>query len=355
MILTGTGIIDSAKTASVVVQWVAVGASTAAGTNKIAYSGDGLNWIRGTITDNSNITTLWSVCYNGTKWVAVGQGTNKVVTSSDGKTWTSNAGLNAMFTIVRSIAWNGTYFLATGTRLSTTGSSVAYSSDGVTWTGNGTSLFGITSWQGYSVYWTGTYWYIGFFNAVSPSPTFGYTSVLNGISGWTSVTLPTNVIENQVQGIAYNGTRTVIAGRSANLGTKVGLAYTGANPASTGWTGITSVNQGISVAYSNYGPGRFVAIGSPTGANSSAQFSQDGVTWSNSTNGNAIFGSPTWGSVGKIAWNGSMYIATIAGATTNAAYSYDGDTWYTSSLSSISTALYAIASKTAPNLYPPLP
>jgi hypothetical protein len=115
------------------------------------------------------------------------------------------------------------------------------------------------------------------------------------------------------------------------------------------------MNQGAAVTYSNYGPGRFVAIGSPTGANSSAQFSQDGVTWFNSTNGNAIFGSPSYGSIGKIAWNGSLYIATVAGATTNAAYSYDGDTWYASSANSINSFFYSIASKTAPNLYPPLP
>ena len=79
-------------------------------------------------------------------------------------------------------------------------------------------------------------------------------------------------------------------------------------------------------------------------------YSTDGITWSASTNGNSIFGS----SVRGVAWNGSLWVAG-GQATNRLGYSTDGITWSASTNgdSVITTTAISVASKPAPNLYPP--
>ena len=359
MILTGTGIIDSQRSSSSVLAWVAGAApNSASSTNKISWSSDGINWIKGTITDNSNITNIYSVCFNGTIWVAVGTGTNKLMTSTDGKTWTTSNAFNTFFTQAWSVAWNGTFFLATGVRINTTGSAVAYSTNGTTWTGNGGTLLGSNTNQGYYVYWNGSRWYIcGYYTSGVAIFKFATTTVSNGSSGWIGISNPSNFAYASGYGITYNGTTTTIATASIGVQTsppQYGLGYSLTNPPTT-FTTLTTLSQSFGAPiWSNYGPGRFIVPGIGTAGNTSIQFSQDGITWFNSTNSDSIFGNTTSAYPYKVAWNGTMYVAVAAGPY-KVGYSYDGDTWYGSSNALGNVGHTAIASKTAPNLYPPLP
>ena len=78
-------------------------------------------------------------------------------------------------------------------------------------------------------------------------------------------------------------------------------------------------------------------------------YSYDGITWSASTNGITLFGNFAAG----VAWNGNLWIA-VGGATNRIAYSTDGITWSASTNgNSITDTAYGIASRPAPELYPP--
>ena len=101
-------------------RWVAVGS----GTNKIAYSSDGITWTGVTGTSASIFTAGYGVAYNNyrenrivfptNRMVAVGLGTNKIAYSDDnGETWTAVA--TSPFTSAgHSVAWNGTRWVADG-------------------------------------------------------------------------------------------------------------------------------------------------------------------------------------------------------------------------------------------------
>jgi hypothetical protein len=81
-----------------------------------------------------------SVTWNGSIWVATGAGTNKVAYSTNGINWT---GLSIPSASLSDVCWNGTRFVATGT------SYMAYSTDGITWISN--NLPSIFSSNGYGV------------------------------------------------------------------------------------------------------------------------------------------------------------------------------------------------------------
>jgi hypothetical protein len=90
-------------------------------------------------------------------FVAGAQGTNKLAYSTDGITWSASTNGNSIFTginfgdgIVYDVAWNGNKFVAVG--VSSGGSfgpftpTIGYSTDGITWSAatNTTSVFSIT-------------------------------------------------------------------------------------------------------------------------------------------------------------------------------------------------------------------
>jgi hypothetical protein len=357
MILTGTGIIDSQRISSDTVNWVVGGApGSAASTNKIAWSPDGISWTKGTITDNSNVTNVYGIAYNGTIWVAVGQGTNRLMTSADGKSWTSSNALNTFFSIGWSVAWNGTYFVAAGVTINTTGSATAYSTNGTSWTGSAQSLLGGPTTSSRKIYWDGSRWYIlGTFTSSTSSFKAAYTSTSTGASGWVGITLGADLFNSFATGFAYNGTNTRIM--TGNNGAQTsppyyGLAYSTVNPATSFTTRTNLGNSFFGNIWSNYGGGRFLVGGIGTAGNASIQYSSDGITWTNSSNSDAIFGNSSSGYPLSIAWNGSVF---VAGGFNKVGYSFDGDAWNNTTSALGSTAIYAIASKTAPNLYPPLP
>jgi hypothetical protein len=68
-------------------------------------------------------------------WVAGGYGTNRLAYSYDGINWTaSSSGTAIIKDQCKSITWNGTRWIAVGSQATTGDSCVAYSSDGITWT-----------------------------------------------------------------------------------------------------------------------------------------------------------------------------------------------------------------------------
>ena len=90
----------------------------------ILISSDGIKW-----TDTANNTfsgAASAVAWNGTRWVAGGYGTNRLAYSSDGISWTASTSGNAVFTtFCYAVAWNGTQWVAGGEGTN----QLAYSSD----------------------------------------------------------------------------------------------------------------------------------------------------------------------------------------------------------------------------------
>ena len=150
-------------------RWVAVGT----GTNTIAYSSDGINW---TGIGTSIFSSYgYGVAYGGGKWVAVGLGTNSIAYSSDGISWTG-LGTSIFSGYGQGVAYNGTNMWVAGGY--GTANTIAYSTDGISWTGLGTSIFVSGGWS------------------------VAYSSVL---SRWVAVGLGTNSIAYSSDGINWTG------------------------------------------------------------------------------------------------------------------------------------------------------
>jgi hypothetical protein len=81
-----------------------------------------------------------SVCWNGYIWVAGGSGTvNTLARSDNGTTWTG-LGITRFPTHVYDVCWNGTRFVAVGTNGGTVGF-LGHSPDGITWYSSSTPIF----------------------------------------------------------------------------------------------------------------------------------------------------------------------------------------------------------------------
>jgi hypothetical protein len=204
------------------------------GTNSIATSTDGMNWV-GLGTSVFDIAGT-GIDWNGSNWIAVGSGSvNTVAISSDvmANSWTglgNNAGstilcvkwmLGAWFiggsfgiksssdngttwqlitsqSNCNSISWNGREAIAAGT-----GSSYIISSaDGTTW--NAVSVSGVTS--GNSVEWNGREWVIA---------TSGSNSVINTV---VDSSLNVNTFGNSYSNILTTG---YCVGANSGVGVKV--------------------------------------------------------------------------------------------------------------------------------------
>jgi hypothetical protein len=166
---------------------------------------------------------------------------------------------------------------------------IIYSNDGITWSGS-TNASGLTNGTFCSV-WNGSIWLAG---------ASGSNRIIKSYDGitWSGTTNGNSIFNNGVLNIAWNGTMFVACGG----------------------------NDTIRLAYS-----------------------YDGDNWSGSTNGNSLF-TATF----DVAWNGSMWI--VGGAGTNRiAYSTDGITWSgtTNGDTIFNSSINGVASKPAPNLYPP--
>ena len=219
------------------------------GTNRIAYSKDGVNWNVAVAPEQNN----WdSVTFGNGLFVAVStNGTNRIMTSPDGINWTARASTeqNDWFSV--------TYGDGTFVALSSNGTNrVMTSPDGITWTSRAAA-----SASG----WINVTYGNGQFVAVAIAGTSRVMTSPDGIT-WTSRTA---AAANQWRGVIYGN------------GMFVAVSNTGTNRVMTSPDGITwtsrsatEQNSWYSVAY---GDGVFMAIAGD-GTNR-AMMSHDGITW----------------------------------------------------------------------------
>jgi hypothetical protein len=253
--------------------WVAGGYGTGENSvnSSIVYSSDGITWARSTSANAlfGEYSQCFAVAWSGTRWVAVGYGTNKLGYSSDGITWTASASGNALFTnTCVALAWNGTLWVAAGSG----DNRLAYSSDGITWTAD---ISGNAVFTDYcrAVAWNGTRWVAG---GSGPNQ-LAYSS--DGIN-WTASTNGNEVFTNYCSAVAWNGTRWVAGGFGTNR-----LAY---STDGIEWTASTSGNEVFTTVCTAvaWNGTRWVAGGSGT---NQLAYSTDGITWTASTSGNGVF------------------------------------------------------------------
>jgi hypothetical protein len=263
----------------------------------LAYSYDGVNWTES--ANGANIFTIAkSVAWNGSLWVAGGQDSNTngiVGYSSDGINWTAAPSGSAIFTnFCETIAWNGSLWVAGGS--STSAGVVAYSSNGITWTEStsGTALFTANC---YSVAWNGTIWVAGGSTSSDGVVAYSYDG-----ETWIQSTGGSSFFKGACKTVAWNGSMWV-AGGTGTAGAGLLARSTDGNS----WTGITLVSGLFSTGVNGvaWNGGLWVAVGNgvlPVG------YSSNGTTWtaaSGGSNGNA---NTLFSSCQTVAWNGTYWI-----------------------------------------------
>jgi hypothetical protein len=349
--------------------WIAVGE----GTNSIAYSFNGINW---TGLGLSYLSIGRDVIWDGTKWLAVGlavagMGNNPIVYSYNGIVWlpTTSSGIFSSNTVY-CIAYNGYMYLAGGN----SSNSMAYSYDGFNWVGiSGTPNIFTNYCHG--IAWNGNMWLAAGLGTnvlawcTNPDPTnyANWTKITTGTSGtfstsvfticWTgSLWIASGSGGNDIS-YSYNGNNWIalnsgIFTSGLNVvwdGTKLIAHGSGANTQAWSVTGMSWIGLGTGT-YNNDGrsyattltlnnsitfPRNIsVAAGGTTGT--TLLYSTDGITWTNSSSGSAIFTSNAY----CLAWNGSIWLA--GGNGSKLAVSRDGTNW-TQLNTNIMTTYYGLA------------
>tara|TARA_B100000965_G_scaffold229795_1_gene192434 strand:+ start:7737 stop:11156 length:3420 start_codon:yes stop_codon:yes gene_type:complete len=234
-------------------RFIAVGS----GTEKIAYSTNGINWA--TIIDSDLIFSIQGndVHWNNIRWVAVGEGTNSIAYSGEGLEWFTVTNSTNIFTKGNGVASNKKRWIAVGEGTNT----IAYSDDGITWIGLGSSIF---TTAGYNVIWNGIRWI-----AVGEGTNSIAYSDDNGIT-WTGLG---TAIFTKSYSLANSDTKIVAVGEGSNT---IAHSNDGIN-----WTGlgnpiITTKGKGV-----HWAGAKFIAVGE--GTHKIAYSNEDGTTWTAST------------------------------------------------------------------------
>ena len=274
--------------------WVAAGT----GTNRLAYSYDGINWFPSANANTSFFQNIaYSVSWNGQMWLAGGAaGINGLAYSYDGINWIG-LGVSTFSYGYTVGTWNGQMWVSGGN----TPNSLAYSYNGINWIGLGTSVF---SSDGMGIAWNGLMWVAagkGSSNTLAYSYD-GVTWVGNGKSVFTG---------NNAWTVAWNGLMW-IAGGDANAVNSLAYSYDGIN-----WIGLgVNIFSGLTKKVVWNGQ---MWIAGGNGTNTLA-YSYNGINWIGL--GTSIFSSNCYG----LAWNGQMWLAGGSG-TNYLAYSYNGINW----------------------------
>jgi uncharacterized repeat protein (TIGR01451 family) len=231
----------------------------------VLRSADGLRWTQQTLEG----IQLWSLAWNGSLVVAVGENTNTgvVLTSDDGATWVQRGVIGQqLFEVI----WTGSRFVAVGHL------AVASSPDGVIWKQEAGPRM---DW-GEHVAYSGSRFLVSGREGLSHSPVM-FTSP--DLSSWTSVTPPNY---SQVASMIWAFDRFIAV-------LSYGDVYTSED--GNAWSLVLTAP---SAAASDvlWDGARFVAVG---GKGFTAT-SPDGVAWAPSI----VSGQPSFNSV---AWNGTMY------------------------------------------------
>ena len=325
-------------------KFVAVGANTTGtSTQTIVYSYDGINWLSAAgTTFNGTGGVGRSVAYNGTRWIAVGtNATTPLVTglySTDGITWTAtttNIFASNSGAIGYDVAWSGSRWVAVGTNaLSPSNFTVNYSTDGLTWFTTTTNTFNGTGGVGRGVAWNGTKFVAVGQNATSATATIIYSN--EGINWFTATNSTTTAFSTTGYCVMWNGTKWIAGGSGTNVMAYSldGLIWTPISVAT-----FTSVQINY-IAYNSKRPNTIsfprnitIAVGYYAAANNSMFYSIDGgFTWTSCV-GN-VFGTTAASASTTaycIATNGNMWLVggtgTASGFLQTMGVSYDGINW----------------------------
>ena len=286
--------------------WVAGGY----GTNRLAYSTNGINWT--TSTSGNSIFTVYcyAVAYGNGVWVAGGYGNNSIAYSTNAITWTaSTSGNNLMTHACNGIAYGGGLWVAGGSGTN----KMTYSTNGITWTAStsGNSIFTAAC---NSVAYGNAMW-VAVGNGIN-SGSFGIVAYsTNGVT-WTSSSSGNNIFTGACYTVAYGNGTWVIGGQN-NQGLGV-IAYSingySWYPSASGSSIFTSTCKAVA-----YGNGLWVAGGE--GTNRFA-YSVDSINWTVSSSGNSIFTSECR----AVSYVNGLWVAGGSG-TNQMAYSTNGIDW----------------------------
>jgi len=340
-------------------RWVVVGGqSIAANTPSaiVGYSADGITW-----TSGSGLTALAgaafkSVAWNGTIFIMVGAiaattpGTTAAY-SADGITWTSTttSGTNVFSATSGAsgfgVCWNGSRWVAVGRNASAGATTITISTsvNGLIWTTVSTAFtFNGTTGCGTSVIWTGTKFIaVGQNSTATTAPTatvlYSYdgTSWFVPLGGATGNPFSTTAVFGSGNGIAYNSVRPNSITFPRNIVVAAGTYGSGATntlyyslDSGTTWTACTNqiFGAGGASCFCVATNGLiWVAGGVPAaGTSVTLGYSFDGIVWTAVQNSTSIFSTNVKG----LAWSPLLELWVAVGTGTNQlAYSYDGINW----------------------------
>jgi hypothetical protein len=302
-------------------KFIAVGQSGGSGNNVLSYSFDGSNWFP-VANSNPFLTAVFDIAYNGSIYVGVGSG-GIIATSTTGISgWTRVA--TGLFTgDVLSIVWSGTKFVVMGTGTN----QVAYSSDGVNWTAS-TSGNSVFTTAGRAIAWNGSIFVGGGYGANSLGYSFDAITWV-GIGG--------SIFNVFCNGVFWNGTVFIGLGQNSALNT-LAYSFDGINWVGLGATTLSSVGFSGS---SNFGLSavdikqNIVLAGTNYPSETMWYSVNNGVNWTSMRN-------PTiTTSCNGIMTNGSIWVAGGSGTNT-LSYSRNGTNWIGLGTSIIATSATAI-------------
>ena len=293
---------------------------TSATTNIMAYSYDGISWIRSPSSPFS--TGCRTIAYNGKMWIAGGQGGNTLAFSYDGLNW-GGLGASLFPTVIRKVIWNPylSMWISVGGNPTNT---FGYSYDGLTWMASSSTPFGSpTSFQSLDVACSKT-----IMIAVGGNPGSGGgppTTMAYSYDGITWTAMNNNGILFCGFQITTNGYIWVASGQKVSASQNaLAYSYNGID-----WTQVSTFPILTTIVrdccWNGY---MFVAVG--VGVGTSIAYSYNGINWYASTLSNGTYSSGF-----RVCWNGKMWLATFATASTALVYSYNGINWQTISTSGI--------------------
>jgi hypothetical protein len=309
------------------------------GGNSLTFSNNGINWNQS--ATNISLTTINTLEWNGTIYVAGGQGpTDSMVYSDNGIIWYTLG--TPVLATCNHVKWGGygprggSMFVAVGS--ATSGNSIAYSLGGLYWIGLGNAMFGgnLATVQGQAVEYNGQYWLAG----ASNGATYKLCRSFTGTTSWTNIDISN--IANSIYTIMWNGAQWVIGG---NTTAGAGMIAYSNNDNATSWTTVTCpINTRVTgIAYDG---GRTVAVGN--GATHTIAYSDDyGMTWTGL--GVTLLPNTSPTAIHKVAWQMNKFIIAGTNGTGNILYSYDGFNWKTTTSPGLSSCQAIISSSLMQN------
>ena len=293
----------------------------------IAKSLDGFNWTLA--TDGCFAGISYSLVWGGGQWVNGGYNFDPqscIRTSPDGLVWTPSetppfGGGSGCY--CNSVAYNGTYWVAVGTNQNIGVGYIAKSTDGITWTESTNNP--IIGNAGGSVVWTGSIWF-----AIGEN---GRATSTDGMI-WATTTAPFPTVST-IAGPAP------VPVHNSSLDIKTVDASGASYAATTFDTGRYEIDGG---GGGGGGGGGASWVAGGFSLNTAMAYSFDGMEWTVSTSGNAIFA----GRCTAVGYGNSLWVAggegVIGDLANFLAYSTDGIEWTasTSGNSVFTTGCFAV-------------